>query len=63
MHGVLWLLVAGVAITVTGCSTGSRTVKTGPGAANATWVDEAGWVCDGNSCHVPEHEIQSRWNG
>jgi hypothetical protein len=51
MHRVLWLLVAGIAITATGCSTGSRTS-----------VNEAGWVCDGESCRVPK-AIQSRENG
>ena len=53
MHRVLWLLVGAVAITTNGCSTGSRTVNEGPGAADATWVNEAGWVCDGKSCRVP----------
>ena len=54
MHRVLWLLVAGVAIATTGCSTGSRTLKAGPGAADATWLSDAGWVCDGKSCRVPK---------
>ncbi len=63
MHRVLWLLIGSIAITATGCSTGSRTVTTAPGAAGATWVNEAGWVCDGESCRVPKHEIQSRRNG
>ncbi len=62
MHRVLWLLVAGVAIAATGCSTGSRTAEYGPGATGTTWVNEAGWVCDGTSCRVPK-AIQSPENG
>jgi len=54
MHRVLWLLVAGVAISTTGCSTGSRTLEAGPGATDATRLSDAGWVCDGKSCRVPK---------
>ncbi len=62
MHRVFWLLVVGVAIAATGCSTGSRTVEKGPAAADATWVNQAGWICDGKSCRVPR-AIQSPPNG
>ena len=54
MLRVLWLLVGSVTITSTGCSTGSRTLETGSVAADATWVNEAGWVCDGKSCRIPK---------
>lgn len=65
MRKILGVLAVSAIVAVTGCSTGSRTdagPAAGPGATHATWVNEAGWVCDGNSCRVPR-ALQSRSNG
>ena len=58
MRKVICMLAAGIAITAVGCSTGCGHVN----SANRTWVNEQGWVCDGESCRVPK-AIQSRQNG
>lgn len=62
MKKILCVLVAGIVVAATGCSNGSRTVDVRPGAVNGPWLNEAGWVCDGESCRVPK-AIQSRRNG
>ena len=62
MHKILCVLAIGVVATVSGCSTGSRTEAVSPGVVNGTWVNEAGWICDGKSCRMPK-AIQSPQDG